>query len=460
MMTGRQYLASLRDGRVVYLDGERIDDVTAHPGLGASAQIVADTYDRLHSAEPGAVNPALTIPRTVDDLRARCDLLVRNDVALSLSAVAMALLTAGPELGESDSSAPKRIRAWFDDCATRDVRVAELITDAKGDRTVSPSKQEDPDLYVRVVEHRKDGVVVRGAKFHITAGPLAHELVVLPTKRMRPGEEAYAIACAIPAAAPGVIQITSSHHARHGHVRDKPVTKAVALPDSMVVLDDVFVPYERVFLDGDVDRSAVIAHSLGLWERLSGVAHMAHLGDELVGLAQLIAEANGIAGIPHIKDKLADIILYATMTRACLEAALANVDTTADGMLIPGELYTNAGKLHAATHYAVMVRHLHDIAGGTVATAPSFADLDNPETRPYIQKYLQGASGIRAEDRLALFHAIRNMTADEWGGREAVSWLQSGGGLYAQRIVTRNHYDIDRARQLARHLAGLDEPTS
>jgi 4-hydroxybutyryl-CoA dehydratase/vinylacetyl-CoA-Delta-isomerase len=336
------------------------------------------------------------------------------------------------------------------------VRFAELITDAKGDRTLPPSKQDDPDLYVRVVDRDRDGVVIRGAKFHITAGPIVHELVVLPTKRMRPGEEEYAIACAVPADAPGVTQITSSHHARHGHERDKPVSGAVALPDSMVVFDDVHVPYDRVFLDGDVERSAVVAHSLGLWERLSGVAHMAHLGDQLAGLAQLIAEANGIAGIAHIKDKITDIVVYATMSRACLEAALANVEVTSEGMLVPSELYTNAGKLHAASGYALVVRHLHDIAGGTVVTGPSFADLANPDTGPYVEKYLRGAAGVTAEQRLALFHAIHNMTADEWGGREAVSWLQSGGGLFAQRTVTRNHYDMTEAKRLAHRLAGLD----
>ena len=367
----------------------------------------------------------------------------------------MALLSVAPTLSEGDAAAGERIHAWFDDCADRDVRFAELITDAKGDRTLSPSKQDDPDLYVRVVDRDRNGVVIRGAKFHITAGPLVHELVVLPTKRMRAGEEEYAIACAVPADTPGVTQIVSSHHARHGHERDKPVSVAVALPDSMVVFDDVYVPFERVFLDGDVARSAVVAHSLGLWERLSGVAHMAHLGDQLAGLAQLIAEANGTAGIAHIKDKIADIVVYATMTRACLEAALANVDTQPDGMLVPSELYTNAGKLHAASGYAQMVRHLHDIAGGTVVTAPSFADLDNPETAPFVTKYLRGAAGISAEHRLALFHTIHNMTADEWGGREAVSWLQSGGGLFAQRTVTRNHYDMDGAKQLGLDLARL-----
>lgn len=454
MMTGAQYLTSLQDGRRVFLDGERCEDVTMHDGLGAAARIVARGYDALHVDDPDARNPIFTIPRTVDDLRARCELLTQHDVTLSLSAVAMALLTSVPALNEADSMAGARVQHWFDDCATRDVRFAELITDAKGDRTLSPSKQDDPDLYVRVVDRDRSGVVIRGAKFHITAGPIVHELVVLPTKRMRPGEEVYAIACAVPANASGVTQISSSHHARHGHERDKPVSSKVALPDSMVVFDDVFVPYERVFLDGDVSRSAVVAHALGLWERLSGVAHMAHLGDQLVGLAQLIAEANGTAGIGHIKDKINDIVMYATLTRACLEAALGNVDVNANGMLLPSELYTNAGKLHAATDYALMVRHLHDIAGGTVATGPSFADLENPETGPFVEKYLRGASGVTADERLALFHTIRNMTADEWGGREAVSWLQSGGGLFAQRMVTRNHYDMDAATAAARALMG------
>ncbi|MDO8361665.1 MAG: 4-hydroxyphenylacetate 3-hydroxylase N-terminal domain-containing protein [Actinomycetota bacterium] len=449
MMTGTQYVASLQDGRRVYLDGERIDDVTTDAGLGQAVRIVARGYDALHRPGDDARNPAFTIPRTADELRARCELLVHHDVTLSLSAVAMALLTSSPALTAADPAAGERIRHWFDECAARDVRFAELITDAKGDRTLAPSQQDDPDLYVRVVDRDRDGVVIRGAKFHTTAGPIVHELVVLPTKRMKAGEEQYAIACAVPANAPGVIQITSSHHARHGHPRDRPVSAQLAIPDSMVVFDDVHVPYERVFLDGDVARSAVIAHSLGLWERLSGVAHMAHLGDQLAGMAQLAAEANGTAGIPHIKEKIAEIVIYATMTRACLEAALGNVDVNEDGMLLPSELYTNAGKLHAATGYAVMVRHLHDIAGGTVVTAPSFADVDNPETAGFIEKYLRGARGITADHRLALFHTIRNMTADEWGGREAVSWLQSGGGLFAQRTVTRNHYDMNAAKSTA-----------
>lgn len=457
MMTGEQYLAGLRDGRRVFLDGEQVADVTADAALGAAARVVARGYDRLYSPQPGARNPAFTVPRSVDDLRARCELLVDHDVTLSLSAVAMALFSSAPTLAATQPEVVDRIEAWFADCAERDVRFAELITDAKGDRSLSPSEQDDPDLYVRVVDRDRSGVVIRGAKFHITAGPLVHELVVLPTKRMRPGEEAYAIACAVPADASGVVQIASSHHRPRRDPRDTPVSAAVAMPDSVVVFDDVHVPYSRVFLDGDVASSAVVAHSLGLWERLSGVAHMAHLGDQLAGLAQLVAEANGTGRISHIKDKITEIVVYATMTRACLEAALGNVTVNADGVLVPSELYTNAGKLHAATEYSRMVRNLHDIAGGTVVTGPSFADLTNPETGPHVAKYLRGAAGVTAEQRMALFHAIHNMTADDWGGREAVSWLQSGGGLFAQRTVTRNNYDMVHATKLARQIAGLDD---
>ncbi len=449
MIRGEEYLASLRDGRLVYLDGEVVPDVTADAGLGAGARIVAEGYDRFFDPSPGAVHPALVIPRDVAAMRRRAQVLVDTDVTASLSAVAMALLTAAPKLAAADPVYGERIDHYFRSCAERDVRFAEVITDAKGDRALPPSKQLDPDLYLRVVDRDRGGIFISGAKFHITAGPLAHELIVMPTKRMKTGEEEYAVACAVPANAPGLTMIAASHHPRGGDWRSHPASARLAIPDATVIFDRVHVPWDRVFLDGEVEHSAAVAHALGLWERLSGCAHMAHTGDLLAGLAQLIAEANGTAGIAHIREKIVEIELYATLTRAGFEAAVANCEANDDGMLFPSELYTNAAKLYAAREYATMVRHLHDIAGGTVVTAPSIADLENPALRPYIDKYLQGAAGISGEYRLRLFHLIRNLTADEWGGREAVSWLQSGGGLFAQQTVLRHRYDIDAAKELA-----------
>ena len=123
----------------------------------------------------------------------------------------------------------------------------------------------------------------------------------------------------------------------------------------------------------------------------------------------------------------------------------------------PDELYTNAGKYVGASNYALMVRHLHDIAGGAVVTAPSVADMESAETGDLVRKYMSTGPGVAGEYRTRLFHAIRDLTADAYGGWSLVTNIQAGGGLYAQRIVTRKHYDLDGAKQLALHSTGLNE---
>jgi 4-hydroxybutyryl-CoA dehydratase/vinylacetyl-CoA-Delta-isomerase len=229
------------------------------------------------------------------------------------------------------------------------------------------------------------------------------------------------------------------------------------MPDCFVIFDDVFVPHERVFLDGQIEFSAAFAHALGLWERTGGVAVMAREADVLVGLAQLIAEANGLHRVEHIKEKISELVIYATLIRAGLEAAITNAHTTEDGFVFPDELYMNAAKYHGAAQYGLMVRHLHDIAGGAVLTAPTIADLEHPDLGRFVAKYMTAHPGVSGEERIRLFHAIRDLTADAFGGWHLVTNVQSGGGLYAQRNVTRKHYDMERAKALARHAAGLED---
>jgi 4-hydroxybutyryl-CoA dehydratase/vinylacetyl-CoA-Delta-isomerase len=218
------------------------------------------------------------------------------------------------------------------------------------------------------------------------------------------------------------------------------------------------VPDERVFLDGQTEFSAVFAHSLGLWERTGGVAEMAHDADILVGLAQLIAEANGLARVSHVKEKISELVIYATLVRSGLEAAILHAKSTDDGFVFPDELYTNAAKYHGAAEFNTMVRHLHDIAGGAVLTAPTMADLEHPDISAFVHKYMTGNPEVSGEERTRLFHAIRDMTADAFGGWHFVTNVQSGGGLYAQRIVTRRHYDMEAAKAAAREAAGFDAP--
>ena len=455
MKTGAEYLSSLRDGRSVYLQGTKVEDVTTHPGLREAAEWVADGYDRFHSGEAGAFHPMYDLPRSAEDLRRRMRVLQESDFTASTSAVGLALLTAAPSLAKADPVYALRAKDYFEHARAEDLRMAEVITDAKGNRALPPSAQDDPDLYLRVVERSSEGLVVSGAKFHITGGPVVHELVVMPTKRMKAGEGDYAVAFAVPANAPGVTMISTSYAPKGDDVRHYPVSGRFSMPEAMVVFDRVLVPWDRVFLDGEVAQSAVLAHSLGLWERLSGIADMAHLADLLVGAAQLVAEYNGTAGIAHIREKIAEMAIYATMVRASLEAALTHSEETEDGMVFPSELFTNAGKFYGASEDHLMVRHLHDIAGASVITAPTMADLDNPDLNAYISKYLRTMEGVDAERRMRVFHLIRDLTADALGGWHQVANIQSGGGLFAQRLVAKNHYDIDHARGLAMEAAGI-----
>ncbi len=310
-------------------------------------------------------------------------------------------------------------------------------------------------MYTHVVDRTRDGVVIRGAKLHITGASFGHDLMVMPTKTMKPGEEEYAICCAVPVNSEGVKIVNTTYAPRHPDARHFPHTNGHHMPDGFVIFDNVFVPHERIFLDGETAYAAVFAHSLGLWERLGGLTVLADQADMLVGFAQLIAEANGLAREGHIKEKISEMIIHATLVRASLEAAIAHCHVTPDGAAFPNELYTNAGKYHGAAQYSLMVRHLHDIAGGAVLTTPTIADFENPDTGALIRKYMSTGPDSDGEYRARLFHAIRDLTADSYGGWHAVTNIQSGGGLYAQRIVTRKHYDLDNARKLALEAAGM-----
>lgn len=456
MLTGEEYKASLLDGRRVYFEGRRIDDHAQEPAFVAPLEAIAQGYDKYYSGEDGAVNPMLTAPRSAEELRDRIPSLMELDLALNVTYQSLMTLTvARTRLGDESPELLDRISAYVEDARRRDVRIVECITDAKGSRSAPPSGQDDPDAYLRVVDRRPDGVVIRGAKLHISAASLAHELLVMPTKKMKPGEEQWAIACAVPCNAPGVKIVNTTFDPTDRVRGDYPVSSRLSMPDSFVILEDVFVPYERVFLDGQAQHAAVFAHSLGLWERLGGTSFMVQQADELVGLATLIAEANGLAKVSHVREKIDEMMIHATMLRAGLEAALLHAHATPDGYYYPDELYTNATKYQGASQFNLMVRHLHDIAGGSVLTAPSTADFDNPETAEAVEKYMATSSTIGGEYRARLFHAIRDLTADAYGGWHFVTNLQSGGGLFAQRLVTRKHYDMDRAISHARTVAGL-----
>ncbi len=446
VMSGQDYLASLSDGRCIYIDGRRVTDLAAHPVLKQPIAQAARSFDEHFTGNATDISPLLFNAPAASDTDGIGDLLASTTLTCC-----MTLLTAADRVAEVRPEGAKAARAFVERVRRLDLRWTECITDAKGDRSLSPTKQSDRDAYLRVVERRPDGLVIRGAKLHVSLAAIGHELMVIPTKAMKPGEEDYAIACSVPVNAVGVsIVVVGDPPA--GDLRDFPIAALKYTPQCFVIFDDVLVPYDRVFLDGEVEHAATFAHALGLWLRAKALKGMVRETDMMVGLAQLAAEGNGLAKVSHIREKISDMVIHATLVRATMEASIATGTRQTDGTILPNELYTNAGKYLAAGERGLMVRHLLDIAGGSALTVPATADFEQPEIGELLRKYMTGAPTVDGLDRAALFRVIRDMAVSAHAGQTMMGRLQGGGGLHAQRIVTRGRYDMERAKDLAREL--------
>jgi 4-hydroxybutyryl-CoA dehydratase/vinylacetyl-CoA-Delta-isomerase len=459
MMTGAQYKESLKDGRLTYIDGDQVTDPATHPLLKTAVDVAARVYDSFYSDDPDACNPVYIIPRSIEEYRDRAERLSQGVTDMSLGTTGVTLLaltSAAAKLGEVNPAYRDRIYKYVEYCKRNDLRCAEVITDSKGHRKKRPNKQSDPDFYVHVVDRNADGVFITGAKMHISASSIEHELVIMPTKAMYPGEEDYAIACAVPTNAHGVSIIDMTYAPRAEDVRHYPVSGKVNCPEGFVIFDNVFVPNERVFLDGETAHAATLAHSLGLWERAAGLGDAGEHADREVGIAALLAEANGVADDPRIKDQLAALVVYATMCRAAGEAAMVNATKTPDGNMLPSPLFVSALKYFKSEFRARLLDIQHDIAGDLLVNAPTVGDFEHPDLHAALGPALE-APGFTAEDRLRLFHYVRDTTADAYGGWAFVTGQLAGGGQHAQRIVTMRQYDMEHAKKIARRAVGIGE---
>jgi 4-hydroxybutyryl-CoA dehydratase/vinylacetyl-CoA-Delta-isomerase len=467
LMTRDGYVESLRDGRVVFWDGERIEDVTKHPRFRLPLEIAAGDYDYddpekghllSYETEEGALaHRVYQVPRTEQDLLERIELARHLSIVGGVTGVYMALLSVKDELAQANPRFAENVESMWRYARDRDLRAAEVITDAKGDRSRRASDQDDPDLYVRIVDRSKDGIVVRGAKLHITGASLVHEQVVMPTKSMRADEADYAVAFSIPTATPGVKIINRSFAEPELNAFDYPASVRAGVPEGFVIFDDVFVPWERVFLAGESQLAGVFARSLGLWERTLGLAEAAHRAEIMVGLAQLVTEQQGKARDASVQNTIAELVCYAEMIRMSLEHACRHFQRTPSGMVHPNVLAVNVGKYYFAANYHQMVRHLHDLGGGLVLTLPKEADLRNPESGKYLRKYLHTTPDVDVETRMRVYNLIRDLTADAYGGWHLVTSIQAGGGLVAQRIMMNRTFDMNAARKKALRAAGADD---
>jgi len=464
LKTREQYIESLRDGRVTYWDGERIDDITTHPRFRVPIEVAAQDYvnargarSTIHSyttEEGAAAHRVFQIPRTEEDLDARVELMHEMSIVGGVTGVMMALMSVKDAVAEVNPKYAENIERLYRYVRDNDLRAAEVITDPKGDRSKRAHEQEDPDLYVRIVKRTDEGIVVRGAKLHITAASLVHELVVMPTKGMRQDETDYAVSFSVPVNAPGVKIINRSFAPAELNAFDYPSSAHHSMPEGFVIFDDVFVPWDRVFLAGEVRLASVLAQSLGLWERTGGLVASVASSKLFVGLAALVSEFQGKERDAHVQSMLAELICYHEMLKMGLDYALRHPERSPGGMIYPNILAVNAAKYYYAVNYHNAVRNLQDLAGGLVVTLPEEKDLRNPETGKYIRKYLSTKPNVDVETRMRIYNFIRDYTADAYGGWHLVVALQAGGGLAAQRLMMNRTFDMASARKMALAAAG------
>jgi len=468
------FLESLRDGRRVIYRGQGVPDVTVHPHLGRGAAHVAVDFRLAHErpADPLFVDrdapdrPAsryFTIPRTTADLVRRRDLIeavtreARSFVPIvkeigTDALFALMIVTAGMArtLG---TPYHERVRACYDRCRDGDLAMAVAQTDAKGDRSRRPAEQANPDAYVRRVRETPDGIVVRGAKAHTTNAVFANEIIVLPTRAMTEADAGYAVAFAVPADAPGLTMVASPRGFSATSEFDHPLSSRYSLTESLTIFDDVFVPWDRVFLCGEWRYAGALAKTFVEFHRFTAVSYKTPLVELLLGSAALIADYHGLLGAAHVRDKLARLIMYLHTGRG-LTTAAASECRMHEGIAVPDPLMTNAAKYQFARGYHDAVRDVQDLAGGLIVTGPAEEDWAAPDVRALIEPYLEGRAAIGAEDRLRVMNLIRDLVASDLGGYLEVLAIHAEGSLETQKLTVLMDYDLDPLKRAAARAAG------
>lgn len=355
-----------------------------------------------------------------------------------------------------NTSYHQRFKEYLKYIQKENLTVCGAMTDPKGDRSLRPSQQKDPDMFVHIVERKKDGIVVRGAKMHLTGAANSHEIIVMPTLSLTEEEKDYAVCFAIPLNSKGITiifgrQATDTRRLENSKIDVGNLLYGVVGGESLVVFSDVFVPEERIFMAGEYDLTGILVERFAIAHRQNYGACKVGVADVLIGASSLLAEYQGVDKANHIRDKIVEMIHLAETLHSSSLACSYEGKPTPSGAYVANPLYANVTKLNVTKFVYEIARLSHDIAGGFIATMPSEKDLENPEIRKYIEKYYKVKDGIPFEYRLRLGRLIENMTS----GTPQVESMQGAGSPQAQRVMITRQAEIEYKKKIAKELAGI-----
>lgn len=480
LMTGSQYEESLRKlNLVVYLFGERVENVVDHPLIRPSMNAVALTYDLAHCPQHAEIMTAeshLTgrrinrfthIHQSTDDLvkKSKMGRLLGSltgccfQRCVGMDALNALSITTHALDARLKTDYHRRFLKFLEDVQENDLTCDGAMTDPKGDRSLAPHAQADPDLYLHVVERRTEGIIVRGAKAHQTGAVNSHQIIVMPTIAMREADRDYAVAFALPSNAPGITYILGRQSCDTRKLEEATFDQGNPLyggHEALVVFDDVFVPWERVFLCGEHEFVGGLVEQFASYHRQSYACKVG-VGDVLIGAAQTAAEHNGVGNASHIRDKIIEMNhLNETLYCGCIACA-AEGHREASGTWMVDTLLANVHKQNITRFPYEIARLAQDIAGGLLVTLPSEKDLKAKETGRWLEKYCRGRADVPTEHRMRILRLIENLTL----GAAAVGYLtesmHGAGSPQAQRVMIARGVNMKKKQAAAKRLCGIPE---
>jgi len=480
MMTAEQYEESLRQlNMVVHMFGKRVENLVDNPIIRPSMKAVAKTYELAHLPEHEDIMTAKShitgkkinrfthIHRGTEDLvkKSKMGRLLGRETGCcfqrcvgmdALNALSIVTFNIDEKYG---TEYYRHFVKYLEYVQENDLTCDGAMTDPKGDRSLPPHRQPDPDQYVHVIEERKEGIVVRGAKAHQTGAVNSHEVIVMPTIAMREEDKDYAISFALPSDTEGIIYIMGRQSCDTRKLEGDTIDRGNMLfggHEALVIFDDVFVPWDRVFMYKEYDFAGQLVENFAAYHRQSYACKVG-VGDVLIGAAQTVAEYNGVAKASHVKDKTVEMNhLNETLYCGCIACA-SEGHKEPSGTYNVNILLANVHK-HNVTRFPYEIARLaQDIAGGLMVTMPSDADLRSPETGKWLEKYLKANSDIPTENRMRILRLIENITL----GTAAVGYLtesmHGAGSPQAQRIMISRRENMQEKQRAAKKLCGIEE---
>ncbi len=477
LKNGAEYMDSLRRlNPIIYYKGKRIKDVTRHPATVPHVRAAAMTYALASSREHRDLATATShltgrtisrfthVHQSVEDLIKKMKLLrvlgqktgtcfqrcVGHDGINATYSVAYEIdQKYGTDYFE-------RFKKWLTYIQDENLMVVGAMTDPKGDRSRGPADQADPDQYLHIVDRRADGIVIRGAKLHMTGGVNSHEILVMPTTAMDERSKDYAVICSLPVDASGVTMIfgrQASDDRRDKRERidvGKPSFGAVG-GEAVIAFEDVFVPADRVFMDGQAEFTPVIVYRFASHHRANYGACKTGLMDVLIGAVSYLTQIQGTAKASHVRDKVTEMIHLCETLYSSSIACSAEGWPTASGAYMVDTMLANVCKQNVTRLHFEVARLAVDLAGGFIATLPSQYDLDSEDVGHLVKKYFSGVEGIPWKDRIKIARLIEAMT----GGTALVESMHGAGSPQAQRVMILREGDLDKKIKLAKALVGI-----